>query len=119
MNPAIDRRHFVTRSLVLAGAALLLPSRRLAASTAEVTLDDTADEAHRRAFALVGQYGQVEQVQSDGPATRLTVRVRSFDAMNRTLGRARDFGVGQVRAAGNRTSFEIAGRPFEVENQLG
>ncbi len=119
MNPAIDRRHFVTRSLVLAGAALLLPTQRLAASAPEVTLDDTADETQRRAFALVGQYGRVEQLQSNGPATRLTVRVRCFDAMNQALGRARDFGIGQVRAAGNQTSFEIDGRSFVVENQFG
>jgi hypothetical protein len=120
MKPALCRRQFVAHSIVLAGAALLLPAQRLSAAASLTAHDPLArapqDTAHRSALALVGRYGSIASVTTGHDATRIVAHVRCFDSMVQTLGAAREHGIARVRAAGNLTTFELEGRRFEIEN---
>jgi hypothetical protein len=118
MSPSLCRRQFLARTALLAGAALLLPTRRLLATTASAAsfTGTPADAAHRAALALVGTYGTVTNVAATGDTTRIVARIRCFDSMGRALGTARCHGISRIRAKGNVTSFELGGRRFEIEN---
>jgi hypothetical protein len=119
MNSALCRRDFVTRGLVLAGAALLLPAQRLAAAatTSSGPVEETSgDAAHRAALALVARYGKVLDVDIGETSTRIAARVRCYDTMATALSGAKAHGITRVRAAGATLTFDLAGRRFEIEN---
>jgi hypothetical protein len=122
MNSALCRRDFVTRGLVLAGAALLLPAQRLSAAATTSGSPSTAtgaapgDAAHRSALALVARYGTALDVSRGENTTRIAVRIRCFDAMVGALSGAKAQGISRLSASGNTVAFDLGGRRFELEN---
>ena len=120
MSPAYCRRQFLTRSLLLAGAAALLPAQRLSAATAiggSQPAPSAADPTQNKVVDLISRYGRVTGIESSGTTTRIAVVVRCYDTMLAALAGGAAHGISRIQADGTVTAFSIQGRRFEIDNR--